>query len=119
MTDESEEQVASWQATMEALVIGALRGMALSHAEMAAAHRGKIPPLDDLAMFHAAEVLAATLLEASAECRDERAFAKASKLVGRHVYQHMKTLRSQRGSSDTPLLNEVLESAGLERHRLN
>jgi len=68
-------------------------------------------------MYQAAEVLAATLLENSVECRESRNLPKASKIVARNMLDHLKALRRQRERSGEATLLKVVEQAGLERHR--
>ena len=109
----------SWNQLMEGLVVGAVRGMAEAHASLEAAAPGSVPALTDLAMYQAAEVLAATLLEDSVECSEERDFQKASRIVGRNVFGYLKTLRQQREKNRIATLFRILDQAGLERQRPN
>jgi hypothetical protein len=107
----------SWNLLMEALVAGAMHGMAQSHASLEEAAPGTVPALSDLTMYQAAEVLAATLLEDSAECKEERDFGKASRMVGRNVLGYLKALRRLRKVHGESALSGIIERAGLERHR--
>lgn len=102
---------------MEALVAGAMHGMAQAHASLEDAAPGTVPALSDLTMYRAAEVMAATLLEDSVECKEERDFAKASRMVGRNVLGYLKALRRQRKVRGQSALSAIIERAGLERHR--
>jgi hypothetical protein len=107
----------SWNLLMEALVAGAMHGMAQAHASLEDAAPGTIPSLSDLTIYQAAEVLAATLLEDSSECKEERDFAKASQMVGRNVLGYLKALRRQRNVQGESALSGIIERAGLERRR--
>jgi hypothetical protein len=107
----------SWNLLMEALVAGAMHGMAQTHASLEDAGPGTVPALSDLTMYRAAEVMAATLLEDSAECKEERDFAKASRMVGRNILGYLKALRRQRNVRGESALSSIIERAGLERHR--
>jgi hypothetical protein len=107
----------TWQQHMEALVIGAVRGMAEAHATLEDATGGALPPLNDLTMFHAGEILTAMLLEASAECEKPGAFASASRQLARDVLGHMKVFRAQHEQAGAPTLLRIIEQAGLERRR--
>ena len=118
MTDgEQQPDVLTWQQHMEALVVGAVRGMAEAHASLEDATGGALPPLNDLTMFHAAEILTAMLLEASTECEKSGAFASASRQLGRDVLGHMKVFRAQHEQAGAPTLLRIIEQAGLERRR--
>ena len=118
MTDgEQRPDVLTWQQHMEALVIGAVRGMAEAHAALEEATGGALPPLNDLTMFHAAEILTAMLIEASTECEKPGSFPAASRQVGRDVLGHMKIFRAQHEQAGTPTLLRIVEQAGLERRR--
>ena len=117
MDDDQRPDVLTWQQHMEALVVGALRGMAEAHASLEDATDGALPPLNDLTMFHAAEILTAMLLEASTECEQPGAFGSASRQVGRDVLGHMKVFRAQHEEAGAPTLVRMIERAGLERRR--
>ncbi len=109
--------VMSWNEHVEGLVVGAIRGMAEAHAAMDRATGGALPSLNEITMFEAAELMAATLLEASAACEGASAMTAASRKVGRDVLAYMKGLRAQRGSDGEPVLTKIIDQAGLERHR--
>ena len=115
--DEQQPGILTWQKHMEALVVGAIRGMAETQAALERATGGALPPLNDLTMFQAAEIMTATLLEDSTECEDHRNFHAASRKVGRDVLGHLKKLRNQRDDDGTPILLKIIEQAGLERQR--
>lgn len=118
MTDDHDDaDVLTWQEHMEALVVGAVRGMAEAHAALAHATGGALPPLNDLTMFQAAEIMTATLLEDSTECEHQRNFHAASRKVGRDVLGYLKELRNQRDASGTAILLKIIEQAGLQRRR--
>ena len=76
-----------------------------------------MPPLNDLTMFHAAEILTAMLLEASTECEKPGSFPSASRQLGRDVLGHMKAFRAQQEKAGAPTLLRIIEQAGLERQR--
>jgi hypothetical protein len=109
--------IMSWQEHVEGLVVGAMRGMAEAQAAMERATGGVVPPLDDITMFEASELMAATLLEASVACEEERAMPSASRKVGRDVLTYMKALRLQRQQDGVATLLKITEQAGLERQR--
>lgn len=106
----------SWQELMQGMVIGAARGMAEAHAQLSAEANGKVPPLSELTMFQAAEVLTAMLLEVSDDCAETAGFPEAADSVGRHVLAHLQAFRAQRERTGQPTLFRVLERAGLDRH---
>lgn len=117
MTDGAPPVTMSWQEHVEGLVVGALRGMAEAHEAMARATGGALPPLNDMLMFEAAEVMTATLLEASPGCEESRKMPEASRKVGRDVLAYMRNLRAARGPDGEPTLLKIIDQAGLERHR--
>lgn len=107
----------SWQEHVEGLVVGAVRGMAEAQAAMERATGGALPVLNDLRMFEATELLAATLLEASPACKQASAMPGASRRVGRDLLTYMQSLRAQREEDGEPVLSKILDQAGLERTR--
>jgi hypothetical protein len=119
MTDNQPPQpdVLTWQQHMEALVIGAVRWRAEAHAALERATGGALPPLNDLTMFRAAEIMTAMLLEASIECEAPRSFPSASRQVGRDVLAHMRVFRTKHDKDGAPTLVRIIEQAGLERQR--
>lgn len=66
--DTDQPEIMPWQEHVEGLIVGALRGMAEAQAAMARASGGALPSLSQSRMFEAAELLVATLLEASPVC---------------------------------------------------
>ena len=116
-TDPQQPDVLTWHQHMEALVIGAVRGMAEAHAALERATSGALPPLNDLTMFRAAEIMTAMLLEASIECEEPRSFPAASRQVGRDVLAHMRAFRTRHDQDGQPTLGRIIEQAGLERLR--
>lgn len=116
MNSPDQPDIMSWQEHVEGLIVGALRGMAEAHTAMERATGGAVPPLDDIAMFEAAELMTATLLEASPVCEEPRKMPEAARKVGRDVLAYMKGLRAARGDGE-PTLLKIIDQAGLERHR--
>jgi hypothetical protein len=106
--------ILTWQKHMEALVIGALRGLAEAHTQLERATGEALPPLNDLTMFQAAEIMVATVPEDSVECDEPRNFPAASRQVGRNVLNHLKEIRAQREESGVPTLHKIIEQAGLD-----
>ena len=115
--DPASNDARQWQLLMEAMVVGALRGMAEGHAQLSRAMGSSVPPLGDLTMYQAAEILAATLLEDSADCEEERNLSQASRQAGRNILGHLKSLREQRRVTGQATLHRIVDQAGLERHR--
>lgn len=110
-----QPDVMSWQEHVEGLIVGAMRGMAEAQAAMDAATAGAVPPLTDMTMFEAAELLTATLLEASPACERSCDIPAASRKVGRDVMTYVKGLRGQRDLDGTSTLFNIIDQAGLER----
>jgi hypothetical protein len=119
MSDREHSDIMSWNEHVEGLIVGALRGRAEAHAAMERATGGALPSLNEMTMFEAAELLTATLLEASLACAEPRSMPKAFRKVGRDVLSYMKGLRANREPDGPPALLKIIEQAGLERHRSN
>jgi hypothetical protein len=92
--------------------------MAEAYAALNSRSGGKLEPLHEQTMFHAAEVLAATLLEDSAICEDESAFESASVTVTSDILEFLEVLRSQREETGVSALSTIVEQAGLVSHRI-
>src|SRR5690606_24052764 len=92
-------------------------GKADAHAAMERATGGALPSVNDIAMFEAAVLVAATLLQASAACEEAREMAAAFRKVGWVVLAWMRGLRALRGSDGEPVPTKIIDQAGLERHR--
>src|SRR5690606_18256439 len=119
MSNREHTEIMSWNEHVEGLIVGALRGMAEAHAAMERATGGALPSLNEMTMFEAAELLTATLLEASPVCAEPRSMPEASRKVGRDVLSYMEGLRANRKPGHPPALFKIIEQAGLERHRSN
>ena len=115
--DPGQPEMMDWHEHVEGLIVGAMRGMAEAHAAMERTTGGALPSFNDLTMFEATELMAATLLEASPECEEARAMPAASRKLGRDVLAYMKGLRAQRKQDGEPVLYKILAEAGLERRR--
>jgi hypothetical protein len=107
----------TWNTLMEVLAVGALRGMAEAHTALNEQCDEMLAPLDDYTMFQACEVLAATLLEDSAECEQKSAFRGAADAVGGDMLRFLEMLRFQREQSGASALSRIVGQAGLERRR--
>jgi len=73
---------------------------------------GALPSVNDIAMFEAAVLVAATLLQASAACEEAREMPAASRKVGRDILTYMKGLRGQRGADGEPVLTKIIDQLG-------
>lgn len=111
-------RVLTWPELMEGLVVGALRGMAETHATLERATGGALQPLSDLTMFQASEVMAAMLLKASAACEEARTFPSASRTMGRDALAHRKAFRAEREKNGAPTLyKNWIRPASIDRER--
>lgn len=111
------EQI-TWPVLMQAMLIGAVRGMAEAHAQLAE-DGATIQPLNELTMFQASELLTALFLEESTDYADRASFPEAAEMVRNHILTHLESFRRQREKSGEPTLFKVLDSAGLDRHSSN